>query len=314
MKAILARRYGPPSVLTQENIPTPTPGPGEILVRVRATTVSAADLRIRAARFPRGMAWLARLAIGLRGPRRPVLGTDLAGEVTALGAGVTQWAVGDAVIAMPGARMGAHAEYLLLPATGAITKKPAGLDWPQAAALVFGGTTALQYLRDKLALRPGEQVLVIGASGAVGLAATQIAPILGGQVTAVTSNTDLLARMGAVPIDYRSTDWRKTGRRWDVILDTTGSARLPDRRFLTGGGRLGLVAADLWQMLGGLFLRQVRSGVALERAEDLAQLVAWAAEGRLTPHVSATMPLAEAARAHVLGDTGHKIGSVVLLP
>lgn len=314
MKALFARRYGPPSVLTLEEVATPVPGPGELLVRVRATTVSAADLRIRGARFPRGFGLLARLALGFGGPRRPVLGTDLAGEVLALGPGTTGWTAGDAIIAMPGGRMGAHAECITLPATGAIAAKPANLDWPQAAALAFGGTTALRYLRDKLALKTGEHVLVIGASGAVGLAAVQIAQIMGASVTAVTSNTALLANMGAQTIDYRTTDWRQSGQRWDVIIDTTGTARLRDRRYLAPGGRMGLVAADLWQTLACLWTRNVRAGVALERAADLRQLADWAAAGSLTPQVSATMPLSDAARAHTLGDTGHKVGSVVLIP
>ena len=317
MKAAMVLRYGPPDVVRIVDIPQPVPGPDDILVRVRAATVSSADMRLRSARFPRGMAMMGRLAIGLTGPRRPVLGTDLAGQVVAVGAAVTGWQVGDAVVAFMGGALGGHAEYRVLGPKTARVAKPERLDWAQAAALSFGGTTALYFLRDRAAVRAGERVLIVGASGAVGLAAVQLALGWGALVTGVCSaaNAALVTGMGAEVIDYAVADWARAGRRWDVVVDTTGTVGVAQARgSLVPGGRLCLVAADLPQMLGGPLARGIRviTGVAPERAEDLATLAALAQAGTFRPHVSARFALAQIAAAHALVDSGHKIGNVVV--
>lgn len=325
MKAILARRYGPPASVALVDLPQPVPGPGQILVRIRAATVSSADMRLRSGKFPRGMGLIARLAIGLRGPRRAVLGTDLAGEVASLGPGVTAWTPGDAVVAFMGARLGGHAEYRVIDAAGPVCLKPAALDWAEAAALSFGGTTALFFLRDKAALKPGERLLVIGASGAVGSAAVQLARAWGATVTGVCSagNAAFVTGQGATEVidharqDWARQDWARLGRSWDVILDTTGTVSAAHARAsLAAGGRLCLVAADLPQMIGGTWARGIRviTGVAPERAGDLRLLAAMAEAGTFRPHVSARFPLDRAAEAHALVESGRKIGSIVLEP
>jgi NADPH:quinone reductase-like Zn-dependent oxidoreductase len=319
MKAIAARRYGPPDSVRLIDLPKPVPKEGEVLVRIRAATVSAADMRLRSGRFPRGFGAMARLIFGLTKLRQPILGTDLAGEVEAVGAGVTAFAPGHAVIAFVGGKGGCHAAYRTVPVSAAICAKPAGLSWEQAAALPFGATTALYFLRDRAKLAPGDRVLIVGASGAVGSAAVQLARHFGAVVTAVTSgpNAALVRKLGAGDvIDYREADWAALGRQWDVILDTTGSVTLARARpCLSVGGRLALAAADLPQMLAGAFARglSVLTGTAPERADDLRLLAALAGEGVLTPVVSATFPLAEAARAHQIADSGRKIGNVVLV-
>ena len=315
MKAVLVRRYGPPDSVAIVDLPQPVPGPGQVLVHIRAATVSAADMRLRAGLFPRGMGVLARLAMGWRGPRQPVLGTDLAGEVAALGPGVTEWRVGDAVIGFTGARMGCHAEYRVM-AADALIARPDALSWEEAAALPFGFTTALFFLRDKAGLKAGEKVLVIGASGAVGSAAVQIARHLGAGVTGVCSgaNAALVAGLGAEVIDYGAADWARLGRRWDVILDTTGVDPARARACLTPTGRLCLVAADLPQMLRAALMPRVFIGVAPERVADLRLLAGWAAEGAVKPVASATFPLDQAARAHAIAESGRKVGNVVLRP
>ncbi len=318
MQAIAAHRYGQPADLRLVDVSKPRPKDGEVLVRIRAATVSAADRRLRSGDFPRGFGLLARLALGFTGPRRPILGTDLAGEVEAVGRDVTTFAPGDAVIAFVGASFGCHAEYRAVPATAAICLKPQNLTWEMAAALPFGATTALYFLRDLARLSKNERMLIIGAAGAVGSAAVQLARHFGAKVTAVTStpNVDLVRSLGAGDvIDYRLSDWASQGRQWDVILDTTGTVDLAfARRSLPAGGRLALVAADLPQMIGGAFAHGVKvvTGVAPEKPGDLQMLAALAAAGTLTPVVSATFPLAQAAQAHAIADSGRKVGNVVL--
>ena len=319
MKAILVNRYGPPESIVLADLPRPVPGKGQVLVRIRAATVSAGDMRLRSGQFPRGMALPARLALGITGPRRPVLGTDLAGEVVALGPGAQGVAVGDRILAFVGVKMGGHAEYRAVPLSAPWCPIPDGMDWATAAAVPFGGTTALYFLRDRASVQPSDRVLVVGASGAVGSAAVQLARHWGAHVTAVTStaNLALVHDLGAAEaIDYRTTDWASLGRRWDVILDTTGTVDANRARpCLPPGGRLALVAADLPQMLGGLFARGIRvlTGVASERAEDLRLLVGLAEEGAFRPLIDRTFPLDQAAAAHAHVATGRKRGNVVLV-
>ena len=318
MKAISVDSYGPPERVRLIDLPKPQPGRGEILIRIRAATVSAGDMRVRSGTFPRGFGMLARLALGVTGPRKSVLGTDLAGEVEAIGDGVTSFAPGDAVIAFVGAKFGCHAEYRCVPVAAPICRKPTALSWEQATALPFGGTTALYFLRNRAKVAKGERVLIVGASGAVGSAAVQLARHFGCIVTAVTStpNLALVASLGEVEmIDYRITDWTGLGRQWDVILDTTSSVDLAHARpCLRDGGRLALVAASLPQMIGGVFARSIRvlTGTAPERTDDLQLLADLAAAGVLTSVVSATFPLSEAARAHTIAESGRKVGNVVL--
>ncbi len=318
MKAIAITRYGPPESLRLIDLPRPEPKAGEVLIRIHAATVSAADMRLRSGVFPRGFGFLARLALGYGGPRKPILGTDLAGTIESVGADGSTFATGDAVIAFVGAQFGCHAEYVTVKANAAICMKPENLTWEQAAALPFGATTALYFLRDKAKITSGERVLIVGASGAVGSAAVQFAKHMGARVTAVTStpNLALVQSLGADEvIDYRVSNWSKLNRQWDLILDTTGTVDATRARpCLPTGGRLALVAADLPQMLGSLFTRDIKvlTGTAPEKPEDLHMLAALAAKGVLNPVVSAIFPLEEAAKAHAIVDSGRKVGNVVL--
>lgn len=320
MRAAECRDYGGPEQVVICRRPIPRPAAGQILVRVLASTVSTADTRIRSMTMPRGMGMIGRLVLGLRGPRRPVLGVELCGEIAALGAGVTGWEPGQRVVATTGARAGAHAEFILLSATGAVIAQPPALTVPEAAAMGFGGTTALVYLRDKARLRPGERVLVLGAGGTVGSAAVQIARAMGAQVTAQarSSRHAALRALGAVDvIDRRTMDFTAAGRHWDVILDAVGAttprAALP---CLTPTGRLLLVAADLPQMLMALAnpLRRNRilSGPVADRAGDLAAVADLAQAGRFRPVIDSQYPLDRIAEAHARVDSGDKHGSVVI--
>lgn len=321
MRAAWCARYGGPEVVGIRDVPAPAPGPGEILIRVRSTTVSSGDARVRAARFPSGLALPARLALGLTGPRQPILGTELAGVVEAVGPRVTRWRVGDEVVAMTGMRFGGHAELKVIGESAAVVAKPADWSFEEAATLSFGGTTALHFLRDAARLAAGERVLVNGASGAVGLAAVQIARHLGAQVTAVCSagNAALLRGLGAADvIDYRTQDFARPGRQWDVIVDAVGTA--PYRRavaVLPPGGRLVQVVAGLGAMVAGPFRslvsgRKIISGTAPERAEDLAHLATLVQSGALRPVIDSRYPLDRIEQAHARVDTGRKVGSVVV--
>jgi NADPH:quinone reductase-like Zn-dependent oxidoreductase len=320
MKAAVYTRYGSPDVVTLAEVPRPVLPPDGVVVRVRATTVSSGDARLRSANVPPGFGLLVRLGFGVFGPRKRVLGTEVAGEVVETGTG-SRFAVGDRVFAMPGASLGGHAEYVAIPSRGAIATIPQNLSFEQAAALAFGGTTALFYLRDQAKLRAGEHVLVNGASGAVGSAAVQLAKHFGARVTAVCSgdNAELVRSLGAERvIDHTRQDFTTLGERFDVILDAVGNSPF-DRcaSALAESGRLLLVVGSLGQTLGAL-LRPTRSGkrvlggVTPERAEDLAFLAQLAEAGAYRPVIDQTFPFDRIRDAHARVDTHKKRGSVVV--
>ena len=318
----MCKSYGGPDVVEIREVPSPTPKDHEILIRVRATTVSAGDARIRAARFPSGFALPARLALGLFAPRKPILGTELSGVVERTGRHVTRFAPGDEVIAMTGFAFAAHAEEATLPESGAVILKPPGLAFEDAASLPFGGTTALYFLRDIAQLKPGERVLINGASGAVGSAAVQLARHMGANVTAVCSSAHvpLVCSLGADSvIDYTATDFATCGETFDVLFDAVGNAGFKRcRHLLKSRGRLLLAVAGLMDLLkapvqslrSGL---KVAGGTAPERAADLEELARLSSDGVFRPVIGERFPFGRIADAHTHVDTGHKTGSTVIL-
>lgn len=321
MRAAICERYGGPGVVQIREVPQPQPKPGEVLIRIVATTVSSGDARIRGARFPAGFAILARLALGLRGPRKPVLGTECAGIVEAVGAAVTRFRPGDEVFAFPGIGMGCHAAFRTMPESGAIARKPAAFSFEQAAAISFGGTTALHFLRDIAKVQRGERVLVNGASGAVGSACVQLARHFGAEVTGVCSaeNADLVRSLGATGvIDYAAADFASDGARYDIIADTVGNATFERcRPALAEGGRLLLLAGSLGELLmAPLQSRRsgfkVAGGPAPEHPQDIATLASLCETGAFNPVIDEVMPFERIADAHARVDSGRKVGSVVL--
>lgn len=319
MKAAVYRRYGPPDVVRVEEVPTPAPRTKELLVRVRAATVSAGDARLRSARVPHGFGLLLRVGFGFTGPRKPILGWDFSGEIAALGPSSSRFAVGQRVF---GTRMGSHAEYVVVP-EASLAPMPRSLTFEIATSLVFGGMTSLFYLRDKAKVQAGERVLINGASGAVGSAAVQLAKYFGGIVTAVCSagNAELVRSLGAVrTIDYVKEDFTHTGDTYDVILDAVGNCTFNScERALAPGGRLLMVVASLGQIIGATLRpsrgsRRVLTGVNATRTEDLVFLGALAESGAFRPVIDRTYPLERIADAHAHVDTGHKKGSVVITP
>lgn len=320
MKAALCARYGPPDTVRILEIPTPTPRANEVLIRIRASTVASADWRLRSGQMPRGFGLISRLVLGLRRLRQPILGTELCGTITAIGSAVTRFQLGDAVVGFAGAGMRCHAEYRVMRADAALVPQPANLDDAHAAALCFGGTTALHYLREKAGVQPGQSVLILGGAGAVGSAAIQLAKHLGASVSSTCSaaNLDLLGRLGADhPLDYRVHDFTAGGPRYDHIMDTVGASTFAEAcRALRPGGCYLAVAADLPGMLAGLRRgpqgqRQL-SGPAPERLADVAWLADLAAQGRYRPVIDSCYPLEQIARAHARVETGRKRGNVVV--
>lgn len=317
MKAAVYRRYGPPDVVRIAEVPQPEPGRGEILIRTRATTVSAGDARLRSAKVPRGFGPLIRLGFGISGPRDPILGFELAGEVVALGPAATRFAPGDKVFAA-GSRC--HAEYVVVREKN-VARIPGRLGFVESAALTFGGLTALSFLREKARVQPGERVLINGASGAVGSAAVQVAKHFGAVVIGVCSgaNESLVRSLGAERVvDYEKEDFTRGGETYDVILDAVGNCPFGRcRHVLATGGRLLLVVATLDQMLGALVRpsragRKVLGGVATAREADLLFLRSLAESGAFRPVIGATFPFERIVEAHAEVDTGHKKGSVVV--
>ena len=321
MKAAVYSRYGAADVVTIKEIDKPAPKANEVLIRIRATTVSSGDWRVRSLSMPPGFALLARPALGLFGPRKPVLGTELSGDVEAVGADVRAFKPGDAVIAVPGGSFGCHAEYRTMPETGAIARKPANLSYEEAAALSFGGMTALDFLKNKGNIQPGDKVLVVGASGAVGSAAVQLARHFGAEVTGVCSAASraLVMSIGAGKvIDYSREDFTANGETYDIILDAAGTA--PYARCKTSlkeNGRLLLVLSGLSALLQMPWValtsrRRIFAGPAAENPRDLAILSELAEQGAFKPLIDRVYPLERIVEAHTYVDTGRKKGSVVI--
>lgn len=320
MTAAVHRRFGPPEVVHLERVPVPVPKADELLVRVHASTVSIADHRTRSRDLPKGLWLFIPIALGVFRPRKRVLGMDIAGVVESVGDDVTGFAPGDEVIAMLGGDFGGHAEYARVPQGKAIARKPRNLDMGEAAALLFGGHTALAFL-GLVPIGPGTEVLVNGASSAVGTAAVQLAAARGATVTAVCGarNVALAAELGAAHvIDYGAEDFTQVPGAYDVIVDCVGNASF-DRveHLLKPGGALLLVIADLSSMTSAR-RNSRRSGklVTFTGApvthDDLDGLVALAEEGRFRPVVDRTYPLDDIVEAHRYVDAGHKTGNVVL--
>jgi NADPH:quinone reductase-like Zn-dependent oxidoreductase len=319
MKAALCRRFGAPDVVTVEEVATPVPRDGEILVRVHAATVGIVDSLAR-----RGTPFYARAHFGLRRPRFAVLGSGFAGQVEATGPAITRFAVGDQVFGTTAPRFGAHAEYVCLPEQAAVAPKPASLSYAEAAALADG--TALCFLRDKAGLRPGQAILINGASGAVGTAAVQLARYFGATVTGVCSgtNTGLVRKLGAgTVIDYTEADFTRSGQTYDVIFDVAGKSSFSRCRpalndagvYLTTAPSLAILFQMPWTARFGAKKAVVAfTGLraASEQRRDLRYIAGLAQASALTAVIEECYPLERITDAHSRVDAGHKGGNVVI--
>lgn len=321
VKAMRYARYGPPDVLTLEDVEMPVVGENEILVRVRAASINPLDVR-----FLRGTPYAVRSVTGLSRPRFGGLGTDLAGSVEAVGRGVTRFRVGDEVF---GTGRGTLAQYVTVKQDAAVLRRPAGLSIEHAAAAPLAALTAVQALRDKGRLRPGHRVLVNGASGGVGTFTVQIAKAWGAQVTGVcsTRNVALVRSIGADDvIDYTHADFTDTGQRYDVVIDTAGGHTLSEiRRALTptgvcvgvggpltgnwiapllGPARMLLYSRVIGQTMAPMLTRQTR--------DDLVVLRGLLESEQVVPVIDQTFPLGAAREAVAYVEAGHARGKVVV--
>jgi NADPH:quinone reductase-like Zn-dependent oxidoreductase len=320
VKAVVCVRYGPPEVLQLRDLDMPIPNDNEVRIKVHATTVTSGDTRIRAFRVPLSYWLLARMALGVRRPKRPVLGSELAGEIEAVGKSVKRFNKGDPVFAYLGHDFGAYAEYRCVPEDGCLTFKPSNATFEEAAALPFGGNTALYFL-EKGGISRGQQVVVYGASGSVGTYAVQLAKYYGAEVTGVcsASNLELVKSLGADKVvDYGEEDFTKNGETYDMIFDTVGKSSFSRcmRSLKTGGTYLHAVAAPaiglrIWwaRITSG---KKMVGGTAAPKAESLVQLRELVEAGKIRPVIDRRFALEQIVEAHRYVDEGHKKGNVVI--
>lgn len=320
MKAFVCTQYGSPEVLRLKEVKKPSPKANEVLIRILATTVTSGDCRVRALNTPAGFRLMMRLALGVRKPRQPILGTELAGRIESVGDHVSKFQVGDHVFAFADFEMGCYAEYKCMPENGAVVPIPANLTIEEAAAISFGGTTALHFFR-RAKLQSGEKVLINGASGGVGSAAIQLAKYFGAEVTGVcsTANVELARSLGADHvIDYTKEDFTQNGETYNVIVDTAGTALYSrSKDSLKEKGRLILVLAGLPDMFPIPWIsitsrKKVIAGPASGRAEDLQFLAGLAEKRKFRPFIDRRYPFEKIVEAHRYVDTGHKRGNVVI--
>lgn len=319
MKAIVYTEYGSADVLQLKEMAKPTPKDNELLIRIEATTVTAVD-----STFRQGASLSGRFYTGLRRPKRPVLGSTLAGEVEAVGKDVTLFKKGDQVFGAT-ANFGAHAEYICLPEDGALALKPASISYEEAVA-TNAVLTALPFLRDTGQIQRGQKVLINGASGSVGSYAVQLAKQVGAEVTGVcsTEKMEFVQSLGADKvIDYKNEDFTKSDETYDIIFDAAGKSSYGRcQHLLTENGvylSTVLSPSIVFNMLRTSIVGRKKAKIAFaglrpasEQAKDLRFLTGLMEAGQLKALIDRSYPLAQTAEAHRYIDTGRKKGSVVI--
>lgn len=309
MKAVVCTKYGPPDVLQVAEVKKPIPKDDEVLIKIRATAVTASDCIIRGFKLPRWrpLGLMMSLVVGIRAPRQPILGLVLAGDIESVGKDVTRFQVGDPVYAFTELGFGGYAQYTCMPAKegrkGCLVIKPANISYEEAAAIVYGGVLATHYLK-KGNIQRGQKVLVYGASGAIGTTAVQLAKCFGADVTGVcsTANLDMVRSLGAQQvIDYTTTDSLPNNARYDLVLDAVGTWKTSAlkkqcKKALTENGKY--ISVD--------------DGSPPARAEHLELLKEVVEAGQFQAVIDRTYPLEEMVAAHRYVDAGHKKGNVVI--
>jgi len=305
MKAIVYEKYGPPEVLQLRDVEKPVPKDNEVLIRVYATTVHAGDLRMRSFTVP-PLEWLfARIYLGVRKPKRGILGMELAGEIEAAGKDATRFKRGDQVFASTlWSDFGGYAEYKCMPEDNVIVIKPGKMTYEEAATIPSGGITALRIIRDKAKVQSEQEVLIYGASGNTGTAAVQIAKYFGAVVTGVcsTANLEMVRSLGADKvIDYTKEDFAESGDSYDVVFDAVGKMQKNGKKALKKTG----VYINVLKDSGSL-------GKASHARSDLTVLKEICEEGKMRAVIDRRYPLEQTAEAHRYVEKGHKKGNVVI--
>jgi len=321
MRAAVIDRYGPPEVVQLREVPKPQPGDDEILVRARATTVNSGDARVRGINVPGGPAFalLMRMSLGFSAPKQPIGGFEMAGEVEAVGRNVTAFKPGDRVVGSHGFRFGLHAEYATFGKDDVVAPIPDGVSYEAAVAIMFGGTTSVMFFR-ACELKPGQSILINGASGAVGVMAVQIARHMGAQVTAVcsASNAETARALGAEHvIAYDREDFTRNGETYDVIMDNHGNAPFSRVKgsLKPDGKHLLVIFERLSTFVSAKWNKQV---IEVEQDDDAwssetyARLLDLTARGVIRPVIDSRYGFEDIAEAHRRVDTGRKVGSVVV--
>jgi NADPH:quinone reductase-like Zn-dependent oxidoreductase len=319
MKAIICTAYGSPDVLQLQEVPKPAPKENEVLVKVHAAVVGPSDCAFR-----KGEPFIVRLIYGLQKPRLATQGVEFAGEIEAVGAAVTQFKPGDALFGMSPDTFGAHAEYICVPETKPLARKPVNFTYEEAVALCDGAPTALTFLRDVAKLQRGQKILINGASGAVGGAAVQLAKYYGAEITGVCStvNVDLVKSLGAdAVIDYTQEDFTRNGQTYDVIFDAVGKSSFGRCKgsltvngvYLTTVPTLSMVR----DLLVTLFSRGKKAKFAtaglMQNHDNLNFLKELAEAGQIRAVIDRRYPLEEVPDAHRYVDTERKRGNVVIV-
>lgn len=329
MKAIVFNQYGPPGVLHLKEVPKPAPGDNEILIKVHATPVSFGDVLVRnfKAVTPKKfhmpfLFWLiGKFYFGFSKPRITTPGSEFSGVVESVGKNVKRFRSGDEVFGYCGARMGAYAGYLCMPENGVVSLKPANTTHAEAAAIPYGAIMALNAV-SKVSLKPGQKVLVNGASGGIGPAIVQLARYRGASVTGVcsTPRMDFVKSMGADKvIDYTRENFTENGETYDYIFDILGKSSFSKcKHSLNANGRLLLISFKmkqvfqmLWTSLNGN--KKIICVMSTEKAEDLEFIKELIEAGKIKSIIDKCFPLEEAAEAHAYVESGRKTGSVVII-
>ncbi len=320
MKAAVYNRYGPPEVLHLDEVERPVPRDDEVLIRVHASSVTAADFRCRSFTVPLSFWIPARLALGILKPRRQILGAELSGEIEETGRDVTRFKKGDQIFAAALMRPGGYAEYTCLPETGVIALKPVNMPYEEAAAVPIGARAALHFLK-KATIKTGQKVLVYGASGSVGTFAVQLAKYYGAEVTGVCSgsNLDLVKSLGAdKAIDYTTEDFSAQGETYDVIFVAVDKSSFtdcmkalkPNGIYLNATTPVRTLRMRWAALTGGKTI--VTGEHPSQTADDLVFLKGLIEEGKLRSAIDRCYPLEQIVEGHRYVDQGHKKGNVVI--